>query len=113
MRRNLRLAFVVCLKSLAIMKDKTTETRCALCEREVGRVSYHHLVPKSEGGRETVPLCSPCHKTLHAFFRNRTLSSELHSIEALRKEPEVARYLAWVRKQNDRHFNVRTRKDRR
>src|SRR5690349_2248756 len=49
---------------------------CALCEREVSRVSRHHLVPKSEGGTFTVDLCAACHKTLHSFFTNRTLAKE-------------------------------------
>lgn len=86
---------------------------CALCERQVSRVTRHHLIPKSEGGREVVPLCQPCHKTLHSFFTNRTLLTELHTIESLRAEPEIARYLGWIRKQPDSHIQVRTRRDRR
>lgn len=86
---------------------------CALCEREVSSVSKHHLVPKSEGGREVVPLCGACHKTLHAFFTNRTLSTELHTINSLRAEPEIARYLKWVRKQQDRRIQVRSRREKR
>lgn len=86
---------------------------CALCEREVSFVTRHHLIPKSEGGREVVPLCSPCHKTLHNFFSNRTLLTELHTIEALRTEPEIARYLTWVRQQPDTVIRVRKKRDRR
>jgi 5-methylcytosine-specific restriction protein A len=86
---------------------------CALCERRVRQVTMHHLVPKSEGGREVVELCQPCHKTLHSFFTNRTLLNELHTIDSLRAEPEIARYLAWIRKQPDSHIRVRTRRERR
>ena len=86
---------------------------CALCGRSVGRVSMHHLVPKSEGGSLKVPLCSPCHKTLHSFFTNRTLAKELYSIDVLRQEPEIQRYLEWVRKQPDRVIRVRTSSRRR
>lgn len=90
------------------MADRREQTyRCALCEREVSFVTKHHLIPKSEGGREVVNLCTPCHKTLHSFFSNNTLLKELHSIEALRQNPEIARYLQWVRKQPDTTIRVR------
>jgi hypothetical protein len=94
-------------------RQPTPTSCCALCERQVRRVSRHHLIPKSEGGRVAVNLCAPCHKTLHSFFSNTTLLKELHSIEALRDNPEIVRYLAWVRKQPDKAIKVRTRRDRR
>jgi 5-methylcytosine-specific restriction enzyme A len=87
-------------------------TYCALCERQVGKISMHHLVPKSWGGEETIPLCSPCHGTLHKFFTNRTLAKEKYSLTILRQDPEIARYLAWVRKQPDRAIKVRPRRNR-
>ena len=86
---------------------------CALCEREVREVTKHHLVPKSEGGREVVKLCHTCHKTLHSFFTNETLLKELHTVEDLRAEPEIARYLSWIRKQRDSRIQVKTHRDRR
>lgn len=86
---------------------------CALCGRHVARLSRHHLVPRSEGGREVVGLCAACHQTLHAFFSNRTLSSELNTLDALRQQPEITRYLRWVSRQPDRRIIVRARKDRR
>lgn len=94
-------------------KQPTSTYRCALCERQVRFVSKHHLIPKSEGGREVVNLCAACHKTLHSFFSNNTLLKELHSLEALRENPEIARYLAWVRRQPDKAIKVRARRDRR
>jgi HNH endonuclease len=63
--------------------------RYALCERDVSRVTKHHVVPKSEGGKLTVDLCPACHKTLHSFITNETLAKELSSIEALRNDPNV------------------------
>ncbi|MBX3061826.1 MAG: HNH endonuclease [Anaerolineae bacterium] len=88
------------------------EVTCALCERLVRRANKHHIVPRSEGGEETVWLCLTCHATLHKFFSNRTLADRLNSIEALRSDPDIARYLAWVRKQSDQAFPVRRRKNR-
>src|SRR5215471_10613327 len=93
--------------------SEASTLRCTLCERVVSRVNRHHLVPKSEGGGLMVDLCLPCHKTLHSFFTNRTLAKNLHSIEALRQVPEIARYLSWVRKQPDRAIRVRQSRSRR
>jgi 5-methylcytosine-specific restriction enzyme A len=86
---------------------------CKLCERSVSGISKHHLVPKAEGGIATVDLCATCHATLHRFFTNRTLAREFNTIEALRRAPEVRRYLAWVRKQPDRPIRVRRSRVRR
>ena len=84
---------------------------CALCGRSVGRVSKHHLVPKSEGkpegGTLIALLCAPCHKTLHSFFTNRTLAKDKCTVEALKQDPAIRRYLAWVRRQPDRVIRVR------
>jgi 5-methylcytosine-specific restriction enzyme A len=96
-----------------IQKQPKQVYQCALCERAVNSVSKHHLVPKSQGGRITVELCAACHKTLHSFFTNQTLATELHTIESLRQEPEIARYLAWVRKQRGGRIQVRKSKRRR
>jgi 5-methylcytosine-specific restriction enzyme A len=101
------------VKENRLKKSESAIYICALCEREVRQVTKHHLVPRSEGGREVVNLCQPCHKTLHSFFTNETLLKELHTIDSLRAEPEIARYLAWVRKQRDTRFKVKTRRDKR
>lgn len=93
--------------------EKSPLYTCALCEREVRQVSKHHIVPKSEGGRYTVDLCAACHKTLHSFFTNETLANELNTLEALRQDPDVARYLAWVQKQRDSRITVRSKRERR
>ena len=70
---------------------------CWLCGRRVGRrVEWHHPVPKSRGGRETVPLHPICHRTIHANFSNGELGRLGGSAAALNAKPEMARFLAWV-----------------
>jgi 5-methylcytosine-specific restriction protein A len=71
---------------------------CPLCEREVPALSDHHLVPKSRGGRDTEPICLDCHRMIHVLFDNKTLERELGTVEALRAEPRMAKYLAWISK---------------
>lgn len=89
---------------------------CALCERAVPKVTCHHLLPKSVGRRKghkvadlpTVDLCAACHRQIHALFDNKRLADQLSSVEKLRKQPEVERFLTWLRKQPaERSIRVR------
>jgi len=81
---------------------------CPLCEREVPVLSDHHLVPKSRGGRETEPICLDCHRMIHVLFDNKTLERELGTVEALRAEPRMAKYLAWIsRRPGERRYRAR------
>lgn len=70
---------------------------CWLCIRPLGaRVEWHHPVPKSRGGREKVAIHPICHRTLHARFSNAELGRIGDDLGALRTDPEIARFLAWV-----------------
>lgn len=44
-------------------------------------------------------LCSPCHKFLHRTFTNAELAGEYHSLDALSTQPEVKKFVTWLRKQ--------------
>lgn len=74
------------------------EPVCPLCERPIpaDQQDAHHLVPRSEGGRDTVLLHRMCHRQLHALFTEVELAREYHSIERLRAHPDMARFLRWV-----------------
>lgn len=82
---------------------------CALCERPLGRrIEWHHVIPKSRGGRDTVALHPICHSTIHAQATNTELA-RLADIEALRERPEVAKFLAWIAGK-DPDFHVPTKR---
>jgi hypothetical protein len=68
----------------------------------VPEVTQHHLVPKDEGGGggPVADLCPACHRQLHALYDNRALATRLGSLEALRADPTVQRFVRWVRKQD-------------
>ncbi len=74
--------------------------QCELCGRDVPRLTVHHLIPKSRGKRgqvlPTAKLCPACHRQLHALYPHERLARELNTVEALREEPEMARFLKWV-----------------
>ncbi|RMG66991.1 MAG: HNH endonuclease [Calditrichaeota bacterium] len=78
-------------------------------------MTVHHLVPGRRNRRncQTVVLCGDCHRQIHRLFSNRVLARELNTLERLRAQPEVQKFLAWVQKQDpDRRIKVRTAKFR-
>lgn len=77
------------------------------------RLTRHHLRPRAHGGTETVLLCSGCHRQVHALFENRTLAEELDSLEKLRQDPQIRRYLSWAKRQKGGHIRVRRSRSRR
>ena len=69
-------------------------------------------MPKSRGGRETVPIHPICHRTIHATLSNAELERGYAEPAALRDHPEIARFLDWVR-DKDPDFHAPTRRRRR
>ncbi len=95
----------------------TTETRdpCPLCKRNMllCNLTKHHLVPKSRGGKTTEKICRTCHRQLHALFTNKELARELNSVEALKENKDVQKYLSWVKNRNpDQYFRGNLPKER-
>ena len=72
-------------------------TTCSLCARPLGaKTEWHHVVPKSEGGRDTVPVHPICHRTIHAAVSNADLARVYADLESLRAREDMARFLAWI-----------------
>jgi len=81
---------------------KQNPTTCELCKRENVKTTVHHLTPKEEGGTflPTAYLCIPCHKQIHALFTNKEIVVlGLTTIETLRQNEKIKKYLKWIRKQ--------------
>jgi hypothetical protein len=91
---------------------------CPLCQRPIppgARASRHHLVPRLKGGthRGTVRLHHICHQAIHAHFSETELARELADPGALRAEPRLAGFLAWVAgKPPDFHAPTHRARDR-
>jgi hypothetical protein len=72
----------------------------------MAQLTIHHLTPRQAVKRkqaepgETVAICAACHRQIHAFFNNRELAQNLNTIEKLRHEPKMQKFLQWLRKQN-------------
>jgi hypothetical protein len=79
--------------------------RCQLSEREIGQLTVHHLIPKQHTKRKkiapspTIDICYPCHKQIHALFDNKHLARELNTLEKLKDQPQVQKFLTWIKKQ--------------
>lgn len=86
---------------------------CELCGRSGVETTVHHLTPREMGGSllPTADLCRPCHKQIHALYTNEELAARLSTLEALRADEQIARYLKWIRKQAPGTL-PRTRKSR-
>lgn len=85
---------------------------CFLCGRPLGsRVQWHHPVPRSRGGRETVPVHPICHNAIHAAIDNKTLERDYTTAADLRAHPELAKFIQWVSgKPPDFHAPTQKRK---
>jgi hypothetical protein len=85
---------------------------CFLCGRPLGRrVEWHHPVPKSRGGRDTVPIHPLCHRTIHATLTNSELERGYADAASLRAHPQIARFIEWV-SDKDPDFHAPTRRRR-
>lgn len=89
---------------------------CPLCLRAIvpgPSADEHHLVPRSEGGRETERLHRICHRKIHATFSEKELAREFHSWGKLRAHPEIADFVAWVAKKPPEYWDRTARPRRR
>jgi hypothetical protein len=102
----------------AVDEDETKPSHnrpeiCPLCDRPIppgAKASRHHLVPKLKGGARmpTVRLHQICHSAIHARYSEAELARRLSDPDSLRAEPDLARFLAWVRSKPD-DFHAPTR----
>lgn len=70
---------------------------CWLCGRPTGStIVWHHPVPKSRGGRDTVPMHPICQQMLIANFTNSELQRYGMDVESLLAQPAVRKFVDWV-----------------
>lgn len=72
---------------------------CGLCGRPMvagPSTDAHHLLPRSQGGRETVMLHRICHRKIHAELSEKELARAYTSLEALKAHPAIADFIRWV-----------------
>ncbi|MEL6438442.1 MAG: hypothetical protein AAFQ80_04165 [Cyanobacteria bacterium J06621_8] len=88
---------------------------CQLCDRHVSQLTRHHLIPRQTVKRKqavsgpTIEICSPCHRQIHALYSNLELARQLNTLEKLKSEPKMIKFLGWIKKQ-DPQKQVRIRR---
>ncbi len=76
---------------------------CQLCDRDVKELTTHHLVPRQTVKRKqadsgpTIDICSPCHRQIHALYSNLDLAKELNTLNKLKSEPKMSKFLGWIK----------------
>ncbi|WP_426776278.1 HNH endonuclease [Lusitaniella coriacea] len=89
--------------------------KCELCKREMERLTAHHLIPRQTTKRKkvepspTINICSACHRQVHAFFDNRYLAKHLNTLDKLKSDPKMRKFLNWISKQQS-NKKVRVRR---
>ncbi|MCM5678295.1 HNH endonuclease [Schlegelella sp. S2-27] len=89
---------------------------CPLCGRRIvpgASADEHHLVPRSEGGRDKTLVHRICHRKIHATFSEKELARDYATWEALRAHPEIAAFVDWVRKKPPEFYDGSARPNRR
>jgi hypothetical protein len=74
---------------------------CPLCGRPMvpgPSIDEHHLLPRSRGGKDKHVIHKVCHRKIHQTFSEKELARGYASWEALAAHPEIATFIAWVRK---------------
>lgn len=86
---------------------------CSICKREGDSYYFekHHLIPQSNS--DTIDVCIQCGDQLHLLFDNNFLKTELNTLEKIKQNEQVKKYVSWVRnKPIERHFTVAKKKRR-
>ena len=90
-----------------------TPVICWLCERPLGKTTvWHHPVPKSRGGRDTVPMHPVCQQTLVANFTTSELQRHGMDVAALLSNPSIRKFVDWVSKKDPDFTASPTKKQR-
>ena len=72
----------------------------------------HHPVPKSRGGRDTVPMHPICQQMLIANFTNSELQRYGMDVEGLLANPGVRKFVDWVANKDPDFTATMTKKQR-
>ena len=75
---------------------------CPLCDRPIppDLESRHHLVPKLRGGKHgaIAVIHTICHSKIHSLFSETELARTYNTIEALRENEEIVKFVKWIGK---------------
>jgi hypothetical protein len=86
---------------------------CWLCSRPTGEtIVWHHPIPKSRGGRDTVPMHPICQQMLITTFSNSELQRHGMDASGLLADPAVKKFVDWVANKDPDFTATLTKKKR-
>jgi hypothetical protein len=91
----------------AAAPDKQMGT-CPLCGRPMvsgPSIDEHHLVPASFGGKEKTLMHRICHQKIHATLSEKELAAWYHTVERLRSQEDIRKFIAWVRRKPPEYYD--------
>jgi hypothetical protein len=71
---------------------------CIFC-RLPAPTREHHIIPRSKGGKETVPACETCENFIHKTWTHNELRDIYNTVEAILEDEKFQKFLKWRRKQ--------------
>jgi hypothetical protein len=74
---------------------------CPLCGRILPAgtsVDEHHLIPRSQGGKEKHRIHRICHRKIHATLTEKELANEYSTWDALKRHDDLQTFIKWVAK---------------
>lgn len=83
------------------LQESPQEIFCPLCERKLipgPTTDEHHLIPKSQGGKDKFLIHRVCHKKIHQVFTEKELMRNYSTWEKLKSHPQMAQFITWVKK---------------
>ncbi len=75
-------------------------------------VDRHHLVPRSQGGKDQFLLHRMCHQKIHSLFTEKELARTYFTWELLRAHPDVQMFIAWIQKKGIDYYDRNVRSSR-
>ena len=100
-RRELRKAEEARLEALLAEEAKARDPgSCACCSRTLVHAAPGTSTPRVPTMKpfRGLPICFQCHQQIHRLHKNRDLARQLHTVEALRADPQFQAYLQWAAK---------------
>ena len=86
---------------------------CPLCGRPLAEpITRHHLIPPSKGGKDTptVAMHKICQTKVHAVFSETELKNYYHTVERIKENEEITKFVKWVSKKEPEFFDQSIKK---
>ena len=75
-------------------------------------VDRHHLVPRSQGGKDQFLLHRICHQKIHSLFTEKELARQYATWESLQAHADMQTFMAWIHKKAIDYYDRNVRSSR-